>query len=50
MQEGLNDLLKLKAESNLLKPTATDEMIDTYFDLEAMTITSMDKAHEFMER
>lgn len=48
MQEGLDDVLKLQAESNRLKLTATDEMIDTFSELEALTKTSMDKAHEFM--
>jgi glycine betaine/choline ABC-type transport system substrate-binding protein len=48
MQEGLDDVLKLQAESNRLKLTATDEMIDTFSKLEALTKTSMDKAHEFM--
>lgn len=48
MQEGLDDVLKLQAESNRLKLTATDEMIDTFSELEALTKASMDKANEFM--
>lgn len=48
MQEGLDDVLKLQAESNRLKLTATDEMIDTFSELEALTKASMDKTNEFM--
>lgn len=48
MQEGLSDVLKLQSESNKLKLTATDEMIDTFTELEALTKASMDKANEFM--
>lgn len=48
IQEGLHDVLKLQAESNRLKLTATDEMIDTFSELEALTIASMDKANEYM--
>lgn len=48
MQDGIDDVMKLQAESNRLKLTATDEMIDTFSELEALTKTSMDKAHEFM--
>lgn len=48
MQEGLDDVLKLQAESNRLKLTATDEMIDTFSELEVLTKASMDKANEFM--
>ncbi|MEZ9860526.1 hypothetical protein AB4381_18855 [Vibrio splendidus] len=48
MQEGLSDVLKLQNESNKLKLTATDEMIETFTKLEALTKLSMDKANEFM--
>lgn len=48
MQEGLADVLKLQSESNRLKLTATDEMIATFSELEALTKASMDKANEFM--
>ena len=48
MQEGLDDVLKLQAESNRLKLTATEEMIDTFSELEVLTKSSMDKANEFM--
>lgn len=48
MYEGLDDVLKLQAESNRLKLTATDEMIDTFSELETLTKASMDKANEFM--
>ena len=48
MQEGLSDVLKLQSESNKLKLTATDEMIETFTELEALTKASMDKANEFM--
>lgn len=48
MQEGLADVLKLQAESNSLKLTATDEMISTFSELESLTKKSMDTANEFM--
>ncbi|MUK39684.1 hypothetical protein GNP82_19305 [Aliivibrio fischeri] len=48
MQEGLSDVLKLQSESNRLKLTATDEMIETFTKLEELTKSSMDKANEFM--
>lgn len=48
MQEGLSDVLKLQSESNKLKLTATDEMIETFTRLESLTKASMDKANEFM--
>lgn len=50
MQEGLSDVLKLQSESNKLKLTATDEMIETFTNLEFLTKASMDKANEFMSK
>ncbi len=50
MQEGLNDVLKLQSESNRLKLTATDEMIETFNRLEYLTKESMEKTNEFMQR
>ncbi len=48
MQEGLSDLLALQSESNRLKLTATDEMIETFNMLELLTKKSTDVANEFM--
>lgn len=48
MQEGLSDVLKLQSESNRLKLTATEDMITTFNELEALTQESMDIANEFM--
>ena len=42
MQEGLKDVLILKSESNRLKLIATDEMLETFDRLEALTQESMD--------
>jgi len=47
-QEGLEDLLKLKAESNRLKLTATDEMIETFYELEELITESVNKTNAFM--
>ncbi len=48
MQEGLSDLLLLKAEANRLKLIATDEMLVTFNQLEDLTQSSMDTVSEFM--
>lgn len=50
MQEGLADVLKLQSESNRLKLTATEDMINTFNELEALTKESMDLANEFMSK
>lgn len=42
------DLLKLQAESNKLKLTATDQMVETFSRLEALNKKSTDKSNEFM--
>lgn len=47
-QEVYADALKLKSESNRLKLTATDEMIKTFTELEALTDESTTTANEFM--
>lgn len=48
MQEVYADTLKLKSESNRLKLTATDEMIETFSELESLTDESTTTANEFM--
>jgi len=48
IQEGSADALKLKAESNCLKLIATDEMLETFNELEMLTQQSMDTANEFI--
>ena len=50
MQEGLKEVLILQSESNRLKLTATDEMIETFNRLELLTKKSMDMTHDFMGR
>lgn len=49
MQEGLKDVLKLKSESNRLKLIATDEMLEIFDRLEALTQDSMDCTNEYMK-
>jgi len=49
MQEGLKDVLKLKSESNRLKLIATDEMLETFDQLEKLTQESMDCTNEYMK-
>lgn len=49
MEEGLNDVLKLKSEANRLKLIATDEMLETFERLEQLTQESMDCSHEYMK-
>lgn len=48
MQEGLKGVLILKSESNRLKLIATDEMLETFDRLEALTQESMDCTNEYM--
>ena len=48
MQEGVQDVLKLKRESNRLKLIATDEMLQTFEILESLTQESMDCANVYM--
>ncbi|ENB2089763.1 hypothetical protein [Vibrio alginolyticus] len=50
MRDGMEDLMKLQAESNKLKLTATDQMIETFARLEALNKASFDKSNEFMNR
>lgn len=49
MQEGLQDVLKIKYESNRLKLIATDEMLETFEKIETLTQESMDSTNEFMK-
>lgn len=49
-QEGAVEVMALKAESNRLKLTATDEMMSTFSDLESLTQESMDTVNEFMSK
>ncbi|WP_157781978.1 hypothetical protein [Vibrio splendidus] len=48
MQEGSEDVQKLKSETNRIKMIATDEMIETFEELEVLTQESMDTAIEFV--
>lgn len=50
MRDSTEDLLKLQAESNKLKLTATDQMVETFARLEALTKASSDKSNEFMSK
>jgi len=50
MQEGLKDVLKLKYESNRLKLIATDEMLETFEQIENLTQESMDCTNEYMTK
>lgn len=50
MQEVYADSLKLKSESNRLKLTATDEMIETFLELESLMDESTATASEYMGR
>lgn len=49
IQEGLQDVLKIKTESNRLKLIATDEMLETFEKIETLTQESMDSTNEFMK-
>jgi hypothetical protein len=49
-QEGATEVMALKAESNRLKLTATDEMMSTFSELERLTQESMDTVNEFMNK
>ena len=49
MQEGLKDVLKLKSESNRLKLIATDQMLETFEQIEILTQESMDCTNEYMK-
>lgn len=48
MQEGLNDYLKLKSESNKLKLTATPMLLQIFSDLEQATKACFDSGNKFM--
>ncbi|MCR9599001.1 hypothetical protein NB461_09670 [Vibrio alginolyticus] len=50
MRDSTEDLMKLQAESNKLKLTATDQMVETFACLEALTKASSDKSNEFMSK
>ncbi|HAS3131268.1 hypothetical protein KZ500_04915 [Vibrio parahaemolyticus] len=50
MRDSTEDLMKLQAESNKLKLTATDQMVETFARLEALTKASSDKSNEFMSK
>jgi hypothetical protein len=50
MQEVYADTLKLKSESNRLKLTATDAMIETFCELEILTDESTAVANDLMRR
>ena len=48
MREGLEDVLKLKYESNRLKLIATEEMLQTFEMIESLTQETMDCSNEYM--
>lgn len=48
MRDGLNDLLKLKSESNKLKLIATEDMLNTLAELETLTQRSMDLVNQYL--
>jgi len=50
IQEGHNDVLKLQAESSRLKLTATNEMIETFTELERLTNQAMEEAQGFVSK
>lgn len=50
MREGMQEVVKLKSESNRLKLIATDEKLVTFSELEQLTQKSMDLSSEFMNR
>ncbi|WP_063651341.1 hypothetical protein [Aliivibrio fischeri] len=50
MRDSIEDLMKLQAESNKLKLTATDQMVETFTRLGALTKASSDKSNEFMSK
>ena len=47
-QEGLNDYLKIKSESNKLKLTATPKLLEVFTQLEEATKVSFDFSNKFM--
>ena len=48
MNEGLQDVMKLKYESNRLKLIATDEMIDTFNKIEILNQEIFDLTNKYM--
>lgn len=49
IQEGYQDMMKLKFESNRLKLIATDEMLETFDNIEKLTQALLDVTTEFMQ-
>ena len=49
VQEGYQDIMKLKYESNRLKLIATEEMLETFDSIERLTQLSLDATNEFMQ-
>lgn len=49
IQEGYQDMMKLKYESNRLKLIATEEMLDTFDSIETLTQLSLEATNEFMQ-
>jgi len=49
MQEGYQDIMKLKYESNRLKLIATDEMLETFDNIEELNQVLLDLTNEFMQ-
>lgn len=49
IQEGYQDIMKLKYESNRLKLIATEEMLETFDSIESLTQLSLDATNEFIQ-
>lgn len=49
VQEGYQDIMKLKYESNRLKLIATEEMLETFDSIERLTQLSLEATNEFMQ-
>jgi hypothetical protein len=50
MQEGMEDYLRLQAEANRLKLTASDSMLEAFEELEAAMSLAIQNSNEFMAR
>jgi len=48
MQEGTEDYLRIQAEANRLKLTASDSMLETFEELEAAMSRAIESSNEFM--
>jgi len=48
MREGMKDYLRLQAEANRLKLTASDSMLESFEELDAAMSRAIEKSNEFM--